>query len=347
VGNRGGTNVGESFERTLIAAKGDVCLLEAHDAMRAPTWLRLFNWHVRGHRPTRLFEFSEHLVNTCESYHAQFVIVSGISGVTSVALRKLAKRGIRTVNYLTDDPWNHMHRTRWFFEALPEYTTVFSTRTANIADLRNLGCHDVRYLPFGYDPSYHFPERLGPDDADQFRTDVVFIGGADSDRIPYCAAIIQSGLSLALYGDQWARYRSTRHAWKGYADLSILRKATRGAKVCLCIGRRANRDGHAMRSFEIPAMGGCMLAEDTEEHREIFGKEGHAVVYFSSIPQMIAKARWLLAHPDERSRLATTAYALITGGKNTYADRLETILRHAEEFIERNRRAGVNRDVRQ
>jgi hypothetical protein len=35
-----------------------------------------------------------------------------------------------------------------------------------------------------------------------------------------------------------------------------------------------------MRSFEIAAVGGCMLARDIDEHREIFGSEGEAAVYF-------------------------------------------------------------------
>ena len=35
-----------------------------------------------------------------------------------------------------------------------------------------------------------------------------------------------------------------------------------------------------MRSFEIAAVGGCLLAQDIDEHREIFGSEGEAVVYF-------------------------------------------------------------------
>ena len=53
------------------------------------------------------------------------------------------------------------------------------------------------------------------------------------------------------------------------------------AKVNLCLVRRAKRDGHVMRSFEIAAVGGCMLAQDTDEHREIFGPEGEAVRLFS------------------------------------------------------------------
>ena len=77
-----------------------------------------------------------------------------------------------------------------------------------------------------------------------------------------------------------------------------------------------------MRSFELPAFGTCMLAERTKEHLEIFGADGNAAVYFDSIPEMIDRMRWLVGHDVERTRMADAARALITGGRNTYRDRL-------------------------
>ena len=84
-----------------------------------------------------------------------------------------------------------------------------------------------------------------------------------------------------------------------------------------------------MRSFEVPAMRGCMLAEDTSEHREMFGPNGEAVIYFRSVPEMVDRARWLLENEAERKRLASAAHHRITGGRNTYADRLQTMLETA------------------
>lgn len=98
------------------------------------------------------------------------------------------------------------------------------------------------------------------------------------------------------------------------------------AKIALCLVRRANRDGHCMRTFEVPAIGACMLVEKTEEHLELFGTEGQAVVYFESVAEMTEKARWLLSHEQERDRLREAAYRLIGEGKQTYRDRLQFII---------------------
>jgi len=81
-----------------------------------------------------------------------------------------------------------------------------------------------------------------------------------------------------------------------------------------------------MRSFEIPAMGGCMLAEDTEEHRVIFGEEGKTVLYVRSPEQMVEQLRWLLENEGQRERLSAEAHRLITSIGHTYADRLRALL---------------------
>ena len=81
-----------------------------------------------------------------------------------------------------------------------------------------------------------------------------------------------------------------------------------------------------MRTFEVPAVGGCMLTEDTAEHREIFGLEGESVLYFLGEVEMVAKARWLLDRPEERRRLAEAAHAKIQSGYCTYQDRLRQII---------------------
>jgi spore maturation protein CgeB len=81
-----------------------------------------------------------------------------------------------------------------------------------------------------------------------------------------------------------------------------------------------------MRSFEVPAIGACMLVEDTEEHREIFGEPGRVVAYFRAVDELVQMARRLRDEPAERTRLAREAHQLIVGGPNTYRDRLLAML---------------------
>jgi glycosyltransferase involved in cell wall biosynthesis len=187
----------------------------------------------------------------------------------------------------------------------------------------------VAYLPFGYAPGVHFFDPpITTEEHRGLAADVIFAGGADSDRLPLIRALIDGGFSMALYGGYWGRESYTKRWNRGIAGTQEIRRAVAAAKVALCLVRRANRDGHAMRTFELAAMGACILAEDTAEHREILGEDGKGVVYFRSCPEMIEKTRWLLEHDDERRRLAAYARERLSAGRNTYADRLVAMLEH-------------------
>ena len=327
VGNPDHVHVGAHLHQAAETAGLRVMFSDARSAFAGPAWRVKLNWWMRGHKPPRLRAFSQEVVHTCREFQPLWMLSTGLAPLDASALQAIGQLGVLRLNYLTDDPFNPAHRSPWFLKALPHYEHVFSPRRANMEDLCRLGCPAVSYVPFAYAPELHFPEPLAPaEEQARFAAEVVFAGGADCDRVPYIVALIRAGFKLALYGGYWERYPETKAHAQGHADPQTLRKAIRGAKVALCLVRRANRDGHAMRTFEVPAIGACMLVEDTEGHREIFGEDGKAVVYFRDVDDMIEKLRWLMVHDDERQRLVQTAHYLITQGKHTYRDRLMTML---------------------
>jgi len=326
VGNFESFHVGAHFKNAASALGLHTECLDARPAYSAPALIRKFNWWCRGRRPTRLHSFGAGVVETCRRFQPHSILATGLAPLPTAALQALKARGIRCLNYLTDDPWNPAHRAPWFMKALPEYDHVFSTRRANLDDLRRCGCRHVHYLPFAYAPEIHFREFPSADERKKFHADVVFAGGADQDRLPWFHALIGAGLDVALYGGYWEKNSTTRPFARGHAHDRTLRNAISGAKIALCLVRRANRDGHAMRSFEVPAMGGCPLLEDTAEHREIFGEDGKNAVYFCDVRTMMDKAKWLLDHDEHRRQLADAAHARITSGGHTYLDRLKAIM---------------------
>jgi hypothetical protein len=321
-------HVGAHLRRAAATLGLSTTMFEAGEAFNGPAPLVKINWWLRGHRPTRLRDFGQRVVAACaEQAPPACLLATGVGAPLSrTSLTEIGARGVRRLSFLTDDPWNRAHRAPWFMDALTEYDWVFSTRRSNLDDLRRHGCRQVAFLPFAYDPEAHFVERPARDEAPRYDADVLFAGGADEDRLPWIKALIRAGLSVALYGGYWDRHPETRPFFHGHADLPTLRKATAGAKLVLGLVRRANRDGHAMRSFEVPAMGGCLLVEETEEHREIFGPEGECMLYFRDETELLKKARWLLQNEPERRRLAAAAHDRVTRGQNTYADRLRKML---------------------
>jgi spore maturation protein CgeB len=330
VGNPGVEHVGNHLRNAAKTLQLPARFCDSDLAFRASSTVAKFNWWFRSHRPTHLGRFSREVATTCNEANAECVLATGLAPIDAETLESSGREGRMRMNFLTDDPWNPQHTASWFMRALRSYDIVFSPRQANLEDLRRAGCQSVHYLPFAYAPEIHFPDPpVSSDEREQYSADVVFAGGADAERVPYLAALTQAGVRVSLYGGYWDRYPETRNCDRGLATPAVLRKAVGGARIALCLVRRANRDGHAMRTFELAAMGACILAEDTAEHREILGPDSVAAVYFHSIPDMVDKVHALLRDDSWRNRLAADVMTRICGSGNTYADRLNRMLQVA------------------
>lgn len=343
VANPEAIHVGAHLQNAARVLGIETHVCDVREAFDAQWWRQKLDWWMRGHRPSRLREFSSQVAQTVERVRPDWVLTTGLAPVDAAALDRIGARDTARLNFLTDDPWNPMHHASWFLDALRSYDEVFSPRHANLGDLEALQGPRAAWLPFAYAPEVHFPDPPRTDDERRrYDADVMFAGGADPDRVAVLSEFVRAGLNVALYGGYWDRYGATRAQARGHVDAAGLRKATAGAKVCLGLVRRANRDGHSMRTFEVPAMGGCLLAEDTADHRQLFGPEGAAVLYFSTAEEAVDKGRRLVSDADLRRRLANAAHALVTGGGHTYADRLSTALgvAAATHHEDRHRRSG-------
>ena len=324
VGFRQPGDVGGYFASAARKLGVDHDLIDANGAEASSRIGRSFYWRFRDKRPARLEQFGAQVIDICESNWCDAVLTTGRAPLDRSHVGKLRQRGIKVYNYSTDDPWNPSLRARWFLSALPAYDVIFTPRRANLEDFRNCGAQTVQYLPFAYDPEIHKPWPAsapagGP-------SDVLFVGGCDGDRLPLIQALIESGLKVALFGGYWDKYPVTRAHWCGNTDQLAIRSASAATRVCLCLVRRANRDGHVMRSFEAAAIGGCILAEDTVDHREIFGPDNDTVRYFKSASEMVQQAQVLVFDAEARCRLSAQLHSRFAASKNTYADRLAKML---------------------
>jgi len=326
VGLSGGTHIGGSFARAARELGIATIWFDADEAFQAPRLLRALSWRFAARRPPRLGSFSDKVVDTCARESPELLIALGTAALTRSALQRLRSLDITCLAFSSDDPWNCNLRAGWHLAAIPAYDVIFTPRSLNLEDFRRLGCADVRYLPFGYDDEIFNPLR-GRVDAPSW--DVLFVGGADRDRNAFMSEFLRSGLRTALVGGYWDRFPQTRSFALGFKTPDELFALTAAAKVNICLVRRANRDGHVMRSFEIAAAGGCMLAEDTDEHRQIFGPDGETVLYFRNARDASERASLLLERPAERARLGAAIRARVAVPQNTYRARLVTMLEAA------------------
>jgi spore maturation protein CgeB len=325
VGSTGGSHIGGSLVRAAesLGITAEIC--DAATAWRLGTVKQRFLWHFCGRRPPALTSFSQAVIEKCQSFRPETIVTTGMAPLAEHAIVACRNMGVRCVNFSTDDPFNPLMHAPWFRRALRVYDTIFSPRRANLEELRAHGCADVRYLPFGYDPTLFYAPRDCSVESKQ--NDLFFAGTAEPSRVPYISEALSAGLEVRLHGHSWNRYRNTRRIALGQADIATLRDAIVSCKVALCLVRHQNRDGHSMRSYEVPAVGACMVVEDTPEHRTMFGDDGERVAYFSNPESMVDRTRTLLGNPGERARLKRTVHNWIISGSHTYADRLKVIIK--------------------
>lgn len=264
-----------------------------------------------------------------ERFRPDVVLIVKGAYVSPETLRSLKReRRIILANYATDDPLNPRVNTPDLVKGIGCYDLYASPRQSVMDDLRRRGAGSVLYLPFAYKPSVHFREPAATEqEQEEFSSDVLFAGGCDGDRIPYFETLVSAlpDLNLHLYGGYWDRHPRLRKFHRGFATGRAFRLALSGTKIAVNLVRRANRDGHVMRTFEVPACGAFMLAERTAEHEALF-EERREAAYFGTADELVDRVRHYLVHEAERRAIAAKAHATVTQGGHTYKDRLIRLL---------------------
>jgi hypothetical protein len=285
-------------------------------------------------RPLTRWRYNRDLLAAVRRFAPETLIaVKGAFIMPSTLQRIKEETGAVLINYATDDPFNKANATPDLVAGIPHYDLYACTKRAIMDDVRRAGGRNVTYTMFGYNPAVHFPEAPATaDETARFRSDVALVGGADPDRLRDLEPLIAaSDIDVALYGGYWTQDSRFGARARGFARGRDYRLALAGARIGLCLVRRANRDGHAMRSFEIPACGTFMLAERTAEHRALF-REDQDAVFFGTADELLEKVRHYLAHEDDRRRIAHAGYVRVTAGGHTYQDRLTEIMEAASRL---------------
>jgi len=261
-------------------------------------------------------------------------------GITIKAetLKKIKEESSRTilVHYNPDDPFGAV-KPGWktFLKSAPLYDVHFVFREQNLLEYKKIGCKKVFRLYSGYDPCLHRPINITKEDRLKLGGPVGFIGTYEKERAQSMYFLAQNEIPIRIWGNDW-----TRRCYLQHSNLKVEGKALWAddfaKSICsfdinLAFLRKINRDLQTTRSIEIPACGGFMLAERTNEHLELF-KEGEEAEFFSSDEELLAKVQYYLEHEDQRKAIAQAGRRRCLTSGYSHHDRLRHMLEQVEKL---------------
>lgn len=242
--------------------------------------------------------------------------------------------GAVLASYSDDDMYRRANRSRAYKRCLGEYDIVFTTKSYNAAprELPRLGARRVVMVDKAYDPDQHFPVTLTPEEEAWLGADVGFIGSYEADRAAAMLHLAGSGVRVRVWGNGWDSFRGDgpnlaveRRALVNTADDPLYSKGICATRINLAFLRKANRDLHTDRSIEIPACGGFMLAEHSDEHVRLF-EDGREAVFFRSPDELVETVRYYLRHADERRAIAAAGRRRCVESGYRHEDRVAFML---------------------
>lgn len=252
------------------------------------------------------------------------------------SVRLLRDSGLLTVLYNHDDPTGGRDGRRFdsLLKALPFYDVCAVVRHENVMEYKALGAKRVVRIWMSHDEVMHAPHQDARELAMAFRSDVVFIGTwmREEGRDQFLLDLVNRGIPVSIWGARWQKsplweqlkacYRGGNLSGRDYVA------AIQGAKVCLGMLSKGNRDLHTTRSMEIPYAGGVLCAERTSEHMELY-EEGVEAVFWRDVDECARQCRRLLDDDAWRESVRSAGMARVRASHRGHEDMCRVIVEAA------------------
>ncbi len=242
--------------------------------------------------------------------------------------------GVPFVNHYPDHPYIGV---RWdpreastlrhdLIEVFRQYSIVWMWERSLVERLKRDGV-EAKFLPFAVDPELFRPqsgaEGLHCETCGR-QHDVVFVGTRTRARRREIDCIVKH--EVAIWGDGWSTVKGSASGKRIHAPIygTKLARIYATAPVSLNVLNAENLGGPNMRTFEVPASGGVMLARYSDAQAEFF-PENQAAAYYRLPEELDAKIDWLLGDAALRQRIRGNAVRF--AASQTYDHRAAHVLR--------------------
>lgn len=275
-------------------------------------WTRIANRLFLYGFPIRLPDLNEvnkKIIERINAFNYDIVWIDKGIIVFPETLKEIKKQSLKTkiVSYSPDNMALRHNQSQQYVECIPLYDYIITNKSCIIEDMKRLGANNVTFVNNSFSEDFHRPYELSEEERKELGGDVGFIGAWEEERCKSILYLVDNGVKVKVFGDA---------KWNKYAQYSpnltivghLLKnedycKSLHAFRISLCFLRKMNFDTQTTRSVEIPACGGFMMAERTDEHLALF-EENREAAYFSSDEELLKKCLYYLKHEEERRKVA-------------------------------------------
>ncbi len=211
------------------------------------------------------------------------------------------------VSFSPDNMMKRLWQSKQYCDCITLYDVHVTTKSFIIDDFYAHGAKKVILANKTFQKDFHYPRKLTKEDKTRLGSDVGFVGTWEKERCESILYLARHGVKVKVFGDKyWKKYSNYCENLKivtGGLYNDDYAKAFGAFKISLCFLKKCAFDQVTARSVEIPACGGFMLAEKTNEHLHVF-EENKEAVFFSSDQELLEKCEYYLDHDEEREKIA-------------------------------------------
>ena len=258
-----------------------------------------------------------------------FVWVDKALMVTPLTIRFIRKVSpeAKLIYFSPDDMMHKANQSVSLRKSFHLYDLIVTTKSFNVKELLSKGAKKVHFIGNSYDPRIHKKNLNVYSTINPYEVDISFIGSYEYDRFQSILYLARNGIKVNIFGPDWLKFENY------YENVIVVPKAFWGdeyakiintSKINLCFLKKSMRDLQTTRSVEIPACGGFMLAERTNEHLELFEEDKEAC-YFSTNEELLQKVQFYLTNTKLTEQIALNGYYRTRNSDYSYQQRVKGV----------------------
>ncbi|GAB1446280.1 hypothetical protein MASR2M41_20440 [Flammeovirgaceae bacterium] len=265
-------------------------------------------------RSIQVNDFNAQLCSITQSFQPDLILVYKGAYISRDTIQFWKQRNLPVVNFFPDVSF--MAHGKYIPDCIRLYDHIFTTKSFGAQDLKKnfgISSEKISFLPHGFDPTVHLPKQQDV----SFQCDASFIGNYSLRKESYLKKLKEDmpEIDLRIWGSTWRRndndplstaIQSFAVLGDSYA-LAISNSKINVALLSERVSGASSGDQITSRTFHIPAAGGFMLHQRTEELKQYF-EEGEEIACFESEAELVEKTAYYLSRESERERIRVNGY---------------------------------------